>query len=204
MWEESMAKVAREQEELEQKIGESEDKRKRTKRALKDALENLAVVESQPATPGLDAQQYEEAKEEAEEDFTSRGLSSPNRRRSTFVDLSGVSEDDSEGEEEFFDAVGSGEVEVVEMPPTSPGLKAEDVPASTGDLRVQKIKAIEPSFKGYEDSIRKKLKMDADDRPKISLWVGLSFILPSIIETCANVLTLVLGYFEVYDRKGHD
>ena len=170
-----MAKVARDQEELEQKIGESEDKRKRTKRALKDALENLAISESQPATPAHDdAQGYVRADKMTEDEAERRTILSPNRRRSTFVDLSGVSEDESDDDEEFFDAVGSGEVEVVDMMPTSPGLKAEDMPTEAGDLRTRKMKQIEPSFKGYEDPVRKKLKMDADDRPKISLWVGIA------------------------------
>lgn len=38
LWEDSMAKFAKEQEDLEGRIGESEDKRKRTKRALREAL----------------------------------------------------------------------------------------------------------------------------------------------------------------------
>lgn len=164
-----MAKVAREQEQLEQKIGESEDKRKRTKRALKDALENLAVAESQPNTPALqEAPDYIKAAMNKEE---LSGLQSPRRRRSTFVDIAGVSEDESEDDEEFFDAVGSGEVEVVGMIPNNAPVHAEDIPVETEDLRAMKNREILPSFQGYEDPIRKKLKMDADDRPKISLWV---------------------------------
>lgn len=165
MWEDSMAKVVQEHEELEQKIGESEDKRKRTKRALNQALENLAVAESQPSTP-------------APTDGSEKRLDDPPVRRKTIVDLSGVPEDESD-DEEFFDAVGSGDVEVMDaMPPSSPGLTAQEVPAIDGaldDLRTRKMKEIEPSFHGYEDGIRKRLKMDADDRPKISLWVRLSF-----------------------------
>jgi hypothetical protein len=165
MWEESMAKVAVEQEELEQKIGESEDKRKRTKRALRDALGSLAVAESQPTTPAREVDEYVEAEEEVEQP-----LASP-RRRPTIADLTGVSDSDSDNEEEFFDAVGSGEVEVVEMPPTSPGLKPTEQPLAIGNLRDRKLTEISPSFKGYEDPIRKRLKLDADNRPKIGLWV---------------------------------
>jgi hypothetical protein len=165
MWEESMAKVALEHEELEQKIGESEDKRKRTKRALRDALGSLAVAESQPATPAKEAPDFVAASEDL-----SRALASP-RRRSTFVDLSGVSEDESDEDEEFFDAVGSGEVEVVEMPPTSPGLEPVEIPKSLENLLDRKMADISYSFKGYEDPVRKRLKLDADNRPKIGLWV---------------------------------
>src|SRR5215469_9394266 len=52
MWEESMAKVAHDQEELESRIGEAEDKRRRAKRALRDALETIVVEGSAPETPG--------------------------------------------------------------------------------------------------------------------------------------------------------
>ena len=169
MWEESMAKVAREQEQLEQKIGESEDKRKRTKRALRDALEGLAVAESQPTTPAMqDAQDYVKA----DKGFaTNDGLLSPGKRRPTFVDLSGVSDDESDGDEEFFDAVGAGEVEIVDTIPAALPVHQDDNHAAIEDLRAKKTREIQPSFSGYEDPIRKKLKMDADDRPKISLWV---------------------------------
>lgn len=164
MWEDSMAKVVHEHEELEQKIGESEDKRKRTKRALHQALENLAVAESQPNTP-------------VATDTTEKRLDVAPVRRKTIVDLSGVPEDESDESDEFFDAVGSGDVEIMNaMPPSSPGLKAkEDVPAMDSalvDIRTQKQREIEPSFRGYEDGVRKRLKMDADDRPKVSLWVS--------------------------------
>jgi hypothetical protein len=170
MWEESMARVAKEQEELEQKIGESEDKRKKTKRALKDALDNLAAAGSQPQTPGLHEVMHE--KFSLDEAPDTAALQSP-RKKSTFAELANaVSDDESEEDEEFFDAIGTGEVEVVV--PTSPLLEPVDISTETGDLRVKKMREIEPSFHGYEDPVRKKLKMDADDRPKISLWVGLS------------------------------
>jgi hypothetical protein len=177
MWEESMARVAREQEELEQKIGESEDKRKKTKRALKDALDNLAAAESQPQTPGLhEVMQDKLSLEEAHE---AAAMQSP-RKKSTFAELvNAVSDDESDDDEEFFDAIGAGEVEVVV--PTSPPLEAQDIDAETDDLRVKKMRAIEPSFHGYEDPIRKRLKMDADDRPKISLWV--SCVIPHSLAT---------------------
>jgi hypothetical protein len=187
MWEESMAKVAIEHEELEQKIGESEDKRKRTKRALRDALGSLAVAESQPGTPAKDAPEFVDADEE-----DNRPLASP-RRRSTFVDLSGVSEDESDADEEFFDAVGSGEVEVVEMLPTSPGLKAVEIPKALENLRDRKMTEISQSFRGYEDPIRKRLKLDNDNRPKVGLWVC------SLISTKVVLINMHLGYFEIHD-----
>jgi hypothetical protein len=175
MWEESMARVAREQEELEQKIGESEDKRKKTKRALKDALDNLAAQGSTPATPGLHETMQEKLQlgDAAIAEVAAPPITSP-RRKSTFAELAEVVSDDESDDDdlEFFDAVGAGDVEVVGLVPTSPLLEAEDLDSEAGDLRAKKLKLIEPSFHGYEDPIRKKLKMDADDRPKISLWVS--------------------------------
>ncbi|KAF2430867.1 oxysterol-binding protein [Tothia fuscella] len=187
MWEESMAKVAIEQEELEQKIGESEDKRKRTKRALRDALGSLAVAESQPNTPARERDQYVEAEEEMD-----RVLASP-KRRPTIADLTGVPDSDSEDDDEFFDAVGAGDVEVVnQMPPTSPGLKPVEQPMDLRSLRERKAAEISSAFKGYEDPIRKKLAMDADNRPKIGLWG----ILKSMIGKDMTKMTLPVSFNE--------
>ena len=75
----------------------------------------------------------------------------------------------------FLDA---GEVEVVDvMPPSSPPPLVEEgttdqTPSKDKDLRTEKLADIKASFKGYEDPIRKRFKMEADNRPKISLWVN--------------------------------
>ena len=187
LWEDSMAKVAREQEELEGRIGESEEKRKRTKRALKEVLEGSA--DSGVPSGGLvkGEGQVSEAfgKFDLNQSSLSRkksvGIREPGRRRPTIADMTNLSDSDSDEDEEFFDAVDAGEVEVVEEMPISvanlsqTGSMPEDnKPAE--DLREQKKSEIQPSFKGYEDPIRRRLKMDADNRPKISLWViGLFF-----------------------------
>lgn len=170
MWEESMAKVAREQEELESRIGESEVKRKKTKRALRDALETMAVESSLPETPSKgEKDEFVDADEVMVGKERRLSVISPARRRSTFVDLSALSEAESEDDEEFFDAVDSGEVEVVEMPVAE---KLAEKGVELSDSRQRKKAEIEPSFMGYEDGVRKKLKLDADNRPKISLWVS--------------------------------
>ena len=171
MWEESMAKVAHEQEQLESKMGESEDKRKRTKRALRDALENLAEVESKPGTPVKESAEFAETQEAQAGEPTGFG---PPKRKPTFVDLRGISEDDSDEDEEFFDAVGSGDVEAIAMPEVDPGMKPTDVPPALEDARQRMENEIQPSFKGYENGVRKRLKMDADNRPKVSLWVRIA------------------------------
>jgi hypothetical protein len=178
MWEESMAKVAHDQDELESRIGEAEDKRRRAKRALRDALETIVVEGSAPETPG---------KAEGDDEFLDAtetmgvkalerraSLMSPTRRKSLFVDLSALDESDSEEDEVFFDAVDSGEVEIVEMPVVSPPMKPIEKVQEIGDVRQQIARKIEPSFTGYEDGVRKRLKLDADNRPKISLWVSVT------------------------------
>ena len=182
LWEDSMAKVAREQEELEGRIGESEEKRKRTKRALKEALES--TTESSAPDGGL-------ARDETQLSTALRKVKlkhggAPTRkksigirdrgRRSTIADLTNLSDSDSDEDEEFFDAVGAGEVEVLEEMPTlmtspPPSATATENEKPVEDLREQKKAQIQPSFKGYDDPIRKRLKLDADNRPKISLWV---------------------------------
>ena len=177
MWEDSMAKVAREQEELEQKIGESEEKRRKTKKALREALEDY---EGQGLAP-KDTDEFVEAPEN-EKQQEEIAQSKPDfggqvKRKATLADLAAeISDDESEDDEEFFDAVGAGEVEVVEMPGVHQKEEREPSVAPPahdgGDVFEQKHREIATGFKGYEDGPRKKLAMDADDRPKISLWVS--------------------------------
>ncbi|KAL8773323.1 MAG: hypothetical protein Q9209_001717 [Squamulea sp. 1 TL-2023] len=204
LWEDSMARVAREQEELEGRIGESEDKRKRTKRALREALEGATPATSPAASrrPTQAPDQISESldnlqigKEGAFPRRKSIGIKDIGRRKSTIVDLADISDSDSDADEEFFDAVDAGEVEVVEEMPLSPPKEtaAQDTqPAPERDARVKKKDEIAPSFKGYEDPIRTRLKMDNDDRPKISLWG----ILKSMIGKDMTKMTLPVSFNE--------
>jgi len=179
LWEDSMAKVAAEQEKLEGRIGESEEKRKRTKRALRDALEGDAVDEG--GLPNRDLPQTA-----AQEDpFAAlptqsrrKSIRAQGRRKSTIAALTELSDSDSDDDEEFFDAVGAGEVKIVDAMPLSPSRQlSEIVRESVSQKGAREIKAAElaTSFTGYEDPIRKRLNMEADNRPKISLWVYLTF-----------------------------
>ncbi|KAF1986909.1 hypothetical protein K402DRAFT_68949 [Aulographum hederae CBS 113979] len=192
LWEDNMAKVAKEQEELEAKMGESEMKRKQTKRALRDALEGVAA--SRPETPekdsSVEAPQTLRPRAALERNQPLASLSSPTRRR-TIIDVD-LSESESDEDDEFFDAVDAGEVEVVEMPLASTASQPTDVPRSTEDVRDSKSSEIETSYQGYEDGIRNKLKMDADDRPKISLWG----ILKSMIGKDMTKMTLPVSFNE--------
>lgn len=182
LWEESMARVAKEQEELENRIGQSEYRRRNTKRALREALEGLSAAESRPASPAhvgsVAFQESPETRRDVEGSAFLRprtGSISMMRRRSTVVDLSNISDDESDVDEEFFDAVDAGEVEVVEMPLIVPQPKpVKEQPPTDGakEVKDEKTAELASSFKGYEEPIRTRLKLDADNRPKISLWVS--------------------------------
>ncbi|KAL9124537.1 MAG: hypothetical protein Q9217_006139, partial [Psora testacea] len=210
LWEDSMAKVAQEQEELEGQIKESEDKRKRTKRALKDALEGQ---EDSVLGSGPQSRELFQDEREVEVTFGKLQLSSqatlparrksvavrdPRRRKSTIADLTNLSDSDSEEDEEFFDAVDAGEVEVIDMMPESipspppASVEASEPPRPSHELRERKKMEIEPSFHGYEDPIRERLNIDADNRPKISLWG----ILKSMIGKDMTKMTLPVSFNE--------
>ncbi|KAG0651367.1 Oxysterol-binding, partial [Hyphodiscus hymeniophilus] len=197
MWEESMAQVAKEQEVLEARVGESEEKRKLTKRALREVIESSGVISSRPDSGGdvLQDQEITEALEQVSLNSDGTALrrrsvvGSSLRRKSVLQEVTNLSDSDSEDDEEFFDAVDAGEVDVAPMMPTSPVINKE----------VAKVKVVEhdgtdlsSSFKGYENGIRKRLKMDADDRPKISLWS----ILKSMIGKDMTKMTLPVSFNE--------
>jgi hypothetical protein len=98
-----------------------------------------------------------------------------------------MSESDSEDDEEFFDAVGAGEVEIIELPQETQDRKESIPPTSTDDPFEKKHAEVATGFKGYEDGPRQRLAMDADDRPKISLWVRKSTSRGRIMLICARV-----------------
>ena len=164
MWEESMAKVAKEQEVLESKIGEAEDKRKRTKRALRDALENLAS-QSVPTSPKA----IDQGRPPLDQ-MEMPSIMSPLKKKSTIAEMAAELSESDEEEEEFFDAVDAGEVEVVSFSKEAMEHKTA-ISAAVENLRESKQELIKSSYKGYEEGIRTKLAMDEDNRPKISLWV---------------------------------
>lgn len=214
MWEESMARVAQEHEDLQSKMGESEEKRRRTKRALKEALEGTSAsvprtaVKVASAEAALDGE--EESQKQAKEglrDTSQREKHEPerpqlHRKKSALSKISSIynSESDDDDEEEFFDAIDSGEIEVVDR--TAPEIHHEEEAApaeAEAELRAVRRSEISPSFKGYEEPIRERLKMDYDNRPKISLWVSERANL--LLYFMANVIA---GHIEVYDWKGYD
>lgn len=200
MWEESMAKVAREQEELENRFGEAELKRRKTKRALREALEEYETAEKKSSVKEND-DDFEDAQEDTLADAARTSLASQGalRRKATLANIAAdMSDSESENDEEFFDAVGAGEVEVAPLRTASRTIEPADLPESTEDIFESKYEDIKTGFKGYEDGPRKRLAMDADNRPKISLWVRtLQKLAPDRVDHC-------LGYSEVHDWQRYD
>lgn len=184
MWEESMAQVAREQEALEARVGEAEAKRKITKRILKEALGSGIIDESQVKTATPTASAVVEATNDADADADAEQAEarpkspaqSIRRQKTIFDQVAELSDDDSD-EEEFFDAVDAGTVEVSQLPPSEPVASQSET-----QLVISDGTDISESFKGYENGIRTRLKMDADNRPTISLWV--SFLSSAGYLTC--------------------
>lgn len=164
MWEESMAKVAREQEILEARVGEAEHKRKMTKKVLREVMESGIPVDEPAIEEAVDdVKEGDDNEEDRFEDASPKPLPARSLRRKPTI-IVDLSESESEQEDEFFDAVDAGQVEVLELP-------LDDLKNETQEIVVSGGIDISSSFKGYENGIRHKLKMDADDRPKISLWV---------------------------------
>ncbi|KAL1878318.1 hypothetical protein Plec18167_004386 [Paecilomyces lecythidis] len=209
MWEESMARIAQEHEELQSKIGESEDKRKRTKKALKEALGNASAGTSRPGSrgraeaqlPGVAETEHDTADESLREDVQEKVAVDGEAAVATEVLEKPVPSrapavveipDLSDSEDEFFDAVDAGEIEAEPLAESEVKIE-KPVPAEEGaNLRVVKQAEINPSFRGYEDPVRQKLKMDADNRPKISLWG----ILKSMIGKDMTKMTLPVSFNE--------
>ena len=171
------------------------------KRALKEALEGQSAPPSRPlSTVQLDsgahvqfAEGYEEPmhlRPEASMSARSRRKSvtrDGNRRKSIIAQYTNLSDSESGDDEEFFDAIDDGTVEVVEPPLLSP----PPVQASTtgqqeqdpfSDARAHKQMAIEPSYAGYEEGVRKRLKMGRRQSPE----------------------DFAVGHSQVYDWERHD
>lgn len=167
MWEESMAHVAKEQEVLQARIGEIDEKRKHTKRMLREVVSGQGVIS--------ETQEDEEAEDGTAGAADSQKSPSRNisRHETVLTEIANLSEDDSDGDEEFFDAVDAGVIEAEPLPPVAPAAdktaeekEKEEVAQSDG------THDISTAYHGYENGVRTRLKLDADNRPKISLWVS--------------------------------
>ncbi|KAJ5175521.1 ATP12 ATPase F1F0-assembly protein [Penicillium canariense] len=198
MWEESMARVAQEHEELQSKMGESEEKRKRTKKALKEALENAtassrSIYGPPPRMPTDDSTTLESGLPEIRAPSTVQEEELPpvsilSRKPSVLSQISSLYDSESEGDE-FFDAIDAGEIEVEEL---QDSIEKEEPQDESAQARADKLALVKPSFRGYEEPVRQRLKMDNDDRPKISLWG----ILKSMIGKDMTKMTLPVSFNE--------
>lgn len=204
MWEESMAKVAKEQEILEERVDQAEQKRKAAKRALREVMNEQPTAASQDLEGDrkVDGTATVEAAVGADDTNIAAPPAAPERtltRKKTVLDSLELSDSESDDEDEFFDAVDAGEVEVSHLP------HADAVPTPHEEKEEQQLVVsggtdLSSSFKGYENGIRSRLKMDADDRPKISLWVSYT-VSDAVHVQFAN---LFAGYSQVHDWQGHD
>ncbi|KAH8838622.1 hypothetical protein MCOR27_003696 [Pyricularia oryzae] len=202
MWEDSMAQVAQEQEELKARVGEAEEKKKAAKRILKEVIASGGLEEKAAAGLGIDsspaliqseaveANANDTPKPAADAAFTraKSPVLSIQRRQTALAQVADLSDSETEDEDEFFDAIDAGEVEFdPAMPPseTSPTEENNKIVVSSGV-------DISSSFKGYENGIRTKLKIEADNRPKISLWG----ILKSMIGKDMTKMTLPVTFNE--------
>lgn len=185
LWEENMALLAYEQDELEGRVVGERERRKKAKRALKQALQRgeAMPLNQQGELPSQNQEAEDISKKLEEVELDRQGSAKWGSMRLPRVEIpEEVSDSDSDESAEFFDAVDNGEVEVrTEMPPgvRSPGLSEPSRELTslaessiTRDSRQKKLVAIRGSFRGYGDGVREKLPMDADNRPKISLWVS--------------------------------
>lgn len=201
LWEESMTMLAEEQEHLEGKVVGERERRKKTKRVLK------RILQKEGSEPVDHAHEIDEEGVE-QLDKKLKNIAEAEGRGLTIVETleeMELSETESESGDEFFDAIDSGEVEVVtEMPISlkSPPLSAKEEVDETQQLgeglREKKLVAIKSAFRGYEEPPRTRLAMDDDNRPKISLWV----CVPS--EVPPSELTLATGYSQVNDWQRYD
>ncbi|KAI9886019.1 MAG: pre-mRNA-splicing factor rse1 [Watsoniomyces obsoletus] len=203
LWEESMTSLAKEQLALEGKIGESEEKRRRTKQALREVLESTHASELDPLSTSREGPTTGKDPSGDVPSTRPRTASNPLQRINSKLDKQTLMEcaydSESGDDDEFFDATDAGSAAVAStsalarsasVPP-----EKEDHDEAEGDQPKHmnsKMKELESSFRGYEEPPRQRLKLDADDRPKISLWG----VLKSMIGKDMTRMTLPVSFNE--------
>ena len=172
LWEENMEAIANEQRQMEKKMNDAIESKRLTKRALRQ----LSIATN--GTPRNITPTQDWVEETAKTAAVTHEQPSGLKSEEIAAILSSESED-----EEFFDAPGT--VDVEEVHP----LKKPDKLNPEIERRRDHIA---PSFHGYSDPIRSRLKLDSDDRPKISLWT----ILKSMIGKDMTKMTLPVSFNE--------
>lgn len=125
-------------------------------------------------------------KKEANRLLQQQGEKETTQQEGAVVAPEGEEEEESDDDDEFFDVE-----DVVEES------KEEDQYEDSSKMTSQQAKknemiAAEESFAGYEDPPRSRLKMDVDDRPRISLWG----ILKNLIGKDMTRMTLPVSFNE--------
>ncbi|KAM0333456.1 hypothetical protein ACHAQA_002118 [Verticillium albo-atrum] len=197
MWEESMAQVAKEQEVLEERVDQAETKRKLAKRALREAVSKAPLADNR--ADGTEVVDEAIGTDGVTDSVPGAGIT---RQQTALDQIGDLSDSESDASDEFFDAVDAGQVEVSELP------AEHSAPEVDGTVDKKEVVVsggldISSSFQGYENGVRTRLKMDADDRPKISLWG----ILKSMIGKDMTKMTLPVSFNEptsLLYRAGED
>lgn len=162
LWENSIKTLEFEMKEREQKIVALEDKQSHLKKVLKQKI-NTQNVSSSPTADEVDNSKTSLVGDSEIAEF--------------------LNDNEDESEDEFFDAEGMSEEDTISETTTAVSDTQDDkqkletakepqeiVLNQVQQEKLKLIKDVDESFKGYEDPIRKRLKMSVDDRPKISLW----------------------------------
>ncbi|KAK9458354.1 Oxysterol-binding protein-domain-containing protein [Dipodascopsis uninucleata] len=185
IWEDNMQKLAEENDVIEEQLHDVVEEKKRTRRALKEAFGDGAL--SIPGSGNTSPQ----------EEYQLSAI------RNTLQEskLSAILSEDDENDE-FFDAIESANANA-----SSKDISKTDLEESEGTSEVQSIPETEynelqlakkqkiiaeGSFHGYDDPPRTRLRLDEDDRPKISLWG----ILKSMIGKDMTKMTLPVSFNE--------
>jgi oxysterol-binding protein 1 len=152
LWEENMESLAEEQEQMEEAMNNAIEQRRLTKKALRA----MSIAVQQPDKGEELMRRLSITEADGPLTVKPEILVSPE----TLVEAICSSDD-----EEFFDAIGSDGITLVEKEPV-----VEITPAVTKE-KSTKEHELQISAHGYEAPIRKKFeKLDKDNRPKISLW----------------------------------
>ncbi|KAK9356700.1 Oxysterol-binding protein-domain-containing protein [Lipomyces doorenjongii] len=185
IWEENMQKLAEENDVIEEHLHDAVEEKKLARKALREVLSSS---QSEPTTPGV---QTSGASSPAAEFDRLPSI----RTTLTTTRLSSVLTEDED--DVFFDAIDN-ETAMAEARgepiKITAGVEDEIEKESFNELQLKKREEIinDGSFHGYEDPPRARLKLDEDDRPKISLWS----ILKSMIGKDMTKMTLPVSFNE--------
>jgi oxysterol-binding protein 1 len=155
LWEENMETLAEEQEHMEEAMNNAIEQRRLTKRALRA----MSIAVQQPDKGAEYIRRLSISENERPILQKPEDIAPPEAL------VAVISE--SEGEDEFFDAIGS-EAATLAEEPVAPIIV---VPPPAKKEITSKEQELQLSTHGYEAPIRTKFeKLDKDNRPKVSLW----------------------------------